>query len=55
MDRVDIAGYFGSNTESVQDGAYVTISGVGDGTWKIDDVAILASSLDVAEETGEDE
>ena len=44
-----------SNTESVQDGAYVTISGVGNGTRKIDDVAILASPLDVAEETGEDE
>ncbi len=55
MDRVDIAGYFGSNPESVRDGAYVTISALGDGSWKIDDVAILASPLDVAEETGEDE
>ena len=51
MDRVDIAGYFGSNPESVQDGAYFTISGVGDGNWKIDDVAILASPLDAAAES----
>jgi hypothetical protein len=50
MDRVDIAGYFGSNPESVRDGAYLTISGVGNGNWKIDDVAILASPLDTAEE-----
>ena len=43
MDRVDIAGYFGSHPESVRDGAYLTISGVGNGSWTIDDVAIFAS------------
>ena len=50
MDRADIAGYFGSNPESVRDGAYLTISGVGNGNWKIDDVAIYASRLDTAKE-----
>jgi len=49
MDRADIAGYFGSNSESVRDGAYLTISGIGNGNWKIDDVAIYASPLGTAE------
>ena len=43
MDRVDIAGYFGSNPESVRDGAYLTVGGAGDGSWTIDDVSIWAS------------
>ena len=43
MDRVDIGGYFGSNPGSVRDGAYATITGVGVGSWRIDDVAILTS------------
>ena len=49
MDRVDIAGYFDSHPNSVRDGAYLTLSGVGNGVWKIDDVAILASPLDAEE------
>ena len=43
MDRVDITGYFSSSPESVRDGAWLSISGVGVGDWKIDDVAIYAN------------
>jgi len=43
MDRVDISGYFSSNPESIRNGAYLTISGVGNGVWQIADAAIWAS------------
>ena len=46
MDSVDIAGYFSSSPESVQDGAFVTVMGVGSfqlNTWKMDDLQIYAS------------
>ena len=43
MDRVDISGYFSSNPESIRIGAYLTISGVGNGGWQIADAAIWAS------------
>ena len=45
MDRVDIAGYFSSSPESVRDGAFLTIAGVGAGSWALDGVAVCASPL----------
>lgn len=47
MDTVDISGYFTSNPEFLKDGAYVSLSGAGyqPHIWRIDDVAIYASSL----------
>ncbi len=46
MDSVDISGYFSSSPESIQDGAFLTVVGVGSyqlNTWKMDDLEILVS------------
>ena len=48
MDSVDIAGYFSSSPESVQDGALLTVMGVASfqlNTWRMDDLEILVSPL----------
>ena len=48
MDSVDIAGYFSSSPESVQDGAFLTVMGVASfqlNTWRMDDLEILVSPL----------
>ena len=44
-DTIDITGYFASYAPCVENGAYVTISGVGfpPHSWTVDDVAIYAS------------
>ena len=46
MDSIDITGYFSSNPESVRDGAFLTVMGVGGfqrNTWRMDDLEIYAS------------
>ena len=48
MDSVDIAGYFSSSPESVQDGAFLTVMGAASfqlNTWRMDDLEILVSPL----------
>ena len=45
-DSVDITGYFSSSPESVQDGAFLSVMGVGlfqRNTWKMDDLEIYVS------------
>jgi hypothetical protein len=42
-DSVDITGFFASSPTSLQDGAHLTVSGVGICSWTIDDVAIYVS------------
>lgn len=47
MDVIDITGYFSTNSESVRDGAFLTISGFGGfqrNTWTMDDLEIRTSS-----------
>ena len=46
MDTADISGYFHSAPDSVQDGAFLTIMGLGtyqQNTWKMDDLEIFGS------------
>ena len=46
LDSVDITGYFSSSPESVQDGAFLSVMGVGlfqRNTWKMDDLEIYVS------------
>jgi len=46
MDRIDIAGYFSSSPESVREGAFVSIMGVGlyqRNTWKMADLEVSVS------------
>ncbi len=46
MDRVDISGYFGSSSESTEDGAFLSVIGVGSAylnTWRMDNLEIYRS------------
>jgi len=46
MDSIDITGYFSSNPESVREGAFLTVMGVGGfqrNTWRMDDLEIYTS------------
>ena len=46
MDSVDISGYFSSSPESVVDGAFLTVTGVGSvylNTWRMDDLELYGS------------
>ena len=48
MDRVNIAGYFDSSPESVQEGAHLTISALAAESCTVDDFAICASPTEEA-------
>ena len=46
MDSIDISGYFSSSPESVEDGAFLSVSGLGlfeRNTWKMDDLEMYVS------------
>ena len=46
MDSIDITGYFSSSPESVREGAFLTVMGVGGfqrNTWRMDDLEIYTS------------
>ncbi len=46
MDSIDITGYFSSSPESVREGAFLSVMGVGlfeKNTWKMDDLEIYVS------------
>ena len=46
MDSIDISGYFASSLDSVSDGAFLAVMGLGtyqQNTWKMDDLEIYVS------------